>query len=36
MFPFDHLIEFYELEEINQAAKDSKEGTVLKPVLRIP
>lgn len=35
-FPFDRLIEFYELEEINQAAEDSEEGTVLKPVLRMP
>jgi aryl-alcohol dehydrogenase len=35
-FPFDRLIEFYDLEEINQAAEDSEEGTVLKPVLRMP
>ena len=34
-FPFDRLIEFYDLEEINQAAEDSEEGSVLKPVLRI-
>jgi aryl-alcohol dehydrogenase len=34
-FPFDRLVEFYELEEINQAAEDSEEGSALKPVLRI-
>jgi aryl-alcohol dehydrogenase len=33
-FPFDRLIEFYDLKDINQAAEDSEEGTVLKPVLR--
>ena len=35
-FPFDRLIAFYDLEEINQAAEDSEEGTVIKPVLRMP
>jgi aryl-alcohol dehydrogenase len=34
-FPFDRLIEFYDLEGINQAAGDSEEGSVLKPVLRM-
>ena len=34
--PSDRLIEFYDLEEINQTAEDSEEGTVLKPVLRMP
>ena len=34
-FPFDRLIEFYDLEEINQAAEDSEGGTVIKPVLRM-
>jgi aryl-alcohol dehydrogenase len=32
-FPFDKLIKFYKLEEINDAARDSEAGTVLKPVL---
>jgi aryl-alcohol dehydrogenase len=34
-FPFDRLIEFYSLEEINAAAEASEEGSVLKPVLRM-
>jgi aryl-alcohol dehydrogenase len=33
-FPFDRLITFYPLEEINQAADDSLGGRVVKPVLR--
>jgi aryl-alcohol dehydrogenase len=33
-FPFDRLIEFYALEDINRAAAESEAGTVLKPVLR--
>jgi aryl-alcohol dehydrogenase len=32
-FPFDKLIKFYKLEEINDAARDSEAGTALKPVL---
>ena len=35
-FPFDRLIEFYDLDDINQAAGDAEEGTTLKPVLRMP
>jgi hypothetical protein len=31
-FPFDRLIEFYALDEINQACADSEAGRVLKPV----
>jgi len=34
-FPFDRLIEFYDLQEINRAAENSEQGTVLKPVLRM-
>ena len=34
-FPFDRLIEFYDLKGVNQAAEDSEEGSVLKPVLRM-
>lgn len=33
-FPFDRLLRFYGLDEINQAAADSGEGTAMKPVLR--
>lgn len=35
-FPFDRLIEFYNLEDINKAAEDSENGEVFKPVLRMP
>ncbi len=35
-FPFDRLITFYELDQINQAAQDSESGEVFKPVLRMP
>ncbi len=33
-FPFDKLIKFYSLEEINEAAEDSEKGKTLKPVLK--
>ncbi|MCA8028952.1 NAD(P)-dependent alcohol dehydrogenase [Burkholderia cepacia] len=33
-FPFDKLVKFYPLEEINQAAEDSVRGATLKPILR--
>ena len=35
-FPFDRLIEFYELVDINQALHDSESGAVIKPVVRMP
>ena len=35
-FPFDRLIEFYELVDINQALHDSESGAVIKPVIRMP
>ncbi|WP_273846893.1 NAD(P)-dependent alcohol dehydrogenase [Rubrobacter calidifluminis] len=35
-FPFDRLIEFYELDEINRAAEDAEGGSVIKPVIRMP
>jgi aryl-alcohol dehydrogenase len=35
-FPFDRLVRFYELDEINQAAEDSESGEVLKAILRMP
>lgn len=34
-FPFDRLIKFYSLDEINQACTDSEEGVAVKPVLRL-
>jgi aryl-alcohol dehydrogenase len=34
-FPFDRLIKFYMLDEINQAAADSESGATIKPVLRM-
>lgn len=34
-FPFDRLVRFYPLEQINQAAEDSSKGITLKPILRI-
>ncbi|ACB68739.1 Alcohol dehydrogenase zinc-binding domain protein [Burkholderia ambifaria MC40-6] len=35
-FPFDRLVKFYPLEQINQAAADSSSGITLKPILRLP
>lgn len=34
-FPFDKLVRFYPLDQINQAAEDSTKGITLKPILRI-
>lgn len=34
-FPFDKLIKFYTLEEINQASEDSEKGITIKPVLKV-
>ncbi|HVN97156.1 MAG TPA: NAD(P)-dependent alcohol dehydrogenase [Syntrophorhabdaceae bacterium] len=33
-FPFDRMITFYNLDQINQAAEDSEKGKTLKAVLR--
>ena len=35
-FPFDRLVKYYELGEIEQALADSKSGDVVKPILRMP
>jgi aryl-alcohol dehydrogenase len=35
-FPFDRLVRFYALEDIDQALEDSSRGDVLKPVLTMP
>jgi aryl-alcohol dehydrogenase len=34
-FPFEKLIKFYNLEQINQAAQDSEKGGTIKPVIRL-
>ncbi|MEU5988797.1 NAD(P)-dependent alcohol dehydrogenase [Spirillospora sp. NPDC047418] len=34
-FPFDRLVRFYELADIDRALDDSRRGEVLKPVLRM-
>jgi aryl-alcohol dehydrogenase len=34
-FPYDRLIKFYRLEDINQAAADSEKGETVKPVIRM-
>lgn len=34
-FPFDKLVRFYPLEQINQAARDSESGDTLKPIVRM-
>lgn len=34
-FPFDKLVKFYSLDDINQAAEDSERGVTIKPVIRM-
>jgi aryl-alcohol dehydrogenase len=34
-FPFDRLVRFYDLDQIDQAAADAASGTAIKPILRI-
>lgn len=34
-FPFDKLVKFYSLDQINQAAEDSEKGITIKPVIRM-
>ncbi len=34
-FPFDRLLQFYRLDQINEAAHDSEVGAAIKPVLRV-
>ncbi|WP_295717783.1 NAD(P)-dependent alcohol dehydrogenase [uncultured Halovibrio sp.] len=34
-FPFDKLVRFYSFSEISQAFEDSKNGTTVKPILRL-
>ena len=35
-FPIEKMITFYDLADINRAAKESSSGLVIKPVLRMP
>jgi aryl-alcohol dehydrogenase len=35
-FPFDRMVEYFELEHVNEAMEASARGDVLKPVLRMP
>jgi aryl-alcohol dehydrogenase len=34
-FPFDKLVKFYDLDDINQAFEDSKKGITVKPVVKM-
>jgi Zn-dependent alcohol dehydrogenases, class III len=34
-FPFDKLVRFYDLDQINEAAADAASGAVIKPILRV-
>jgi aryl-alcohol dehydrogenase len=34
-FPFERLVTFYDLADINQAMEDSERGRVIKPILRM-
>jgi aryl-alcohol dehydrogenase len=36
LFPFDKLITFYDLADINKAVEDSESGVTLKAVLKMP
>jgi aryl-alcohol dehydrogenase len=36
IFPFDKLIKFYELDEINKAVEESESGVTLKAIIRMP
>ena len=34
-FPYDRMLKFYEMENINQAITDSESGAAVKPVVRM-
>ena len=34
-FPFEKLVKFYSLDQINEAAKDSENGGTIKPIIRL-
>ncbi len=35
LFPFDRLVKYYQLADINQAFEDSADGSVIKPIVKI-
>ncbi len=35
-FPFDRLVEYFDLDQVNEAMEASAQGEVIKPVLRMP
>jgi aryl-alcohol dehydrogenase len=35
-FPFDELIRVYRFEDVQQASEGAADGTVVKPVLKMP
>lgn len=35
-FPFDRLVKYYDLDQIDEALADSQSGKVIKPILRMP
>ncbi len=35
-FPFDKLVQFYTLDQINEAFADSESGKVIKPIIKMP
>jgi aryl-alcohol dehydrogenase len=35
LFPFDRLVKFYNLDQINQAIEDSESGVTIKPIIRM-
>ncbi|RAI97585.1 aryl-alcohol dehydrogenase [Chitinophaga skermanii] len=36
LFPFDKLVKFYDLEDINEAVADTEKGVTLKAIVRMP
>src|ERR1700745_1426606 len=34
-FPFEKLVKFYSLDQVNQAAQDSEKGGTIKPIIRL-
>jgi aryl-alcohol dehydrogenase len=34
-FPYDRMLKFYDMKDINQAISDSESGTVVKPIVRM-
>lgn len=35
-FPFDRLVRYYEMDQVEAALEDSRTGAVIKPILRMP